>query len=73
MVEDMSPICGRKMEGSIRSTRFVQEVSGLELQWLFTGRDVFATSLGMFVRVLATRDIIANGCVCSVGCYSSRK
>ena len=37
-------------------TRFVQIVSGLELQWLFTGWDVFATSLGMFVHVLATHD-----------------
>jgi len=36
--------------------RFVQIVSGLELYWLFTGWDVFATSLGMFVHVLATHD-----------------
>ena len=37
-------------------TRFVQKVSGLEMQRLFTGWDVFATSLDMFVHVLATHD-----------------
>jgi len=37
-------------------TRFVQEVSGLELWWLFTGWDMCATSLDMFVHVLATHD-----------------
>jgi len=37
-------------------TRFVQIVSGLELWWLFTGWDVFATSLDMSVHVLATHD-----------------
>ena len=37
-----------------RLTRFVQIVSELELQWLFTEWDVFATSLDMFAHVLAT-------------------
>jgi hypothetical protein len=31
------------------NTRFAQKVCGLELYWLFTGWDVFATSLDMFV------------------------
>ena len=39
-----------------RYTSFVLIVSGLELQWLFTGWDVFATRLDMFVHVLATHD-----------------
>jgi hypothetical protein len=34
----------------------VQKVSGLELQWLLTGWDVFVTSLDMFVYVLVTHD-----------------
>ena len=37
-------------------TRFVQKVSGLKLLWLFSGWDVFATSLDMFVYVLVTHD-----------------
>ena len=37
-------------------TRFLQIVSRLELLWLFSGWDVFVTSLDIVVHVLATHD-----------------
>jgi hypothetical protein len=42
-------------KADVKNTRFVQKVSGLELQW-FTGWDAFATSLDIFVHVSATHD-----------------
>ena len=50
--------CDREIESAarVKLRGFFQIVSGLELQWLFTGWEVFAASLDMFVHVIATHD-----------------